>query len=240
MLQALSKLFGRPKPEKEMKARVEARWLSNPRVRSRVDEVLGLDLSDSDIKTTVTDPRSVPSHPPFVESGWSEHMILRYLLAMEYGHGKRVLDTCSGLGWGAYMVDAVAAEVVAVELDRPSILLAQSTWENSSVEFIEGNVLSIPLSPATFDVVLCMEAIEHFTPTDAEQYVRELARLCKPGGYLVGSSAFPKKAGRAARLCAQNPHHLHVFTRLEITEMLQGSFGPVEFLSPHYVVARRE
>lgn len=215
------------------------RWRRLPEVSRRIAEVLALNAAEVGQSVTASDPRSLPSNPDFVASGWTEHMLLRYLSAFDHARGKQVLDSCCGLGWGAHLVASQARHVVGIDLDTESIDFCRRRWGSGNAEFVVGSVLDLPFSEATFDVVLSMEAIEHFSVADGRRYLQELARVCRPGGALVGSSAFPETPEQADRRCSRNEHHLHIYTRREIGQLFRDVFGPVAMLTRHYFVVRR-
>lgn len=166
------------------------------------------------------DVRSWPGNPQLQASGWSKIMFLRYALAMHYGRGKTVLESCCGIGWGAYLLDSVTRRLVTVELDAPSLEIAKKVWPSRRTEHVRATVLDLPFTDRTFEMVTAIESIEHFSPIDLNRYLSEIARVLKPGGILVGSSSFPETSEEAGSICAQNPNHLHVATRSEMIDRL--------------------
>jgi len=225
--------------ENALLRRTNARWLATPEIGKRAAEVLSFDPSAAGLNATVADPRSVPGAPEFRSSGWSEHMLCRYFLSLEDARGRTVLDSCCGLGWGSHLVSGVATRVVGVDLDAPSVAFCRDHWRDANAAHVIGSVLDLPFADESFDVVLCMEAIEHFTVDGARRYLGELGRVTRPGGALWGSSAFPDDRGDADRLCARNPHHLHVFTRGEMKAFVPSVFGTLDLLTPHYFRAHK-
>ncbi len=207
-------------------------------MRSRVDTVLSLRPEDLGLSAGEDDERGLPGNREFMESGWYKHMLCRYLLAMDWSAGKRVLDSCSGLGWGSYLVAGAARQVVGVDRDAEAIDFCRRRWTDDNLEFVEGSVLALPFEDESFDVVMCMEAIEHFSVEDGRRYLAELRRVCRPGGVLVGSSAFPKTRTAADELCAKNEFHLYVYTRAEMQQLLR-QFGSPRRLTRHYFAAEK-
>jgi SAM-dependent methyltransferase len=57
-----------------------------------------------------------------------------------------------------------------------------SQWSYGKIDYIS-DATAIPVSPATFDVVLCTEVLEHVP--DPVGVVNELGRILKPGGRLL-------------------------------------------------------
>ena len=215
-----------------------ARWMVHPEVAARVEAELALTAEDAGTTVERTDPRSLPGHAPFRQSGWTDHMLLRYFLALEHSEGRTILDSCCGLGWGSHLVASVADRVVGIDLDPGAVRFCTERWAGPGVSYVVGSVLELPFADASFDVVLCMEAIEHFDAAGGRRYLGELARVLRPGGVVVGSSSFPERADEAERLCSGNPHHLHVYTRRAMRSLLREVFAPPTLLTRHYFVAR--
>jgi SAM-dependent methyltransferase len=200
--------------------------MADPLIRQRIDAILSVTEHDPILAASDYEAeRDLPGSPRFQESGWWVQMLTRYALGMHYGRGKLVLDSCSGLGWGAYLLDSVARRVVAVELDRAAIELSGEFWPTTRTHRVRGSALDLCLPDQSHDVALAMESIEHFSQSDIRRYLDELQRVLKPGGMLVGSSAFPRTLEQAETLCARNPWHLHICTRSEMEALLKERFG---------------
>jgi len=105
--------------------------------------------------------RDLPGDEKFRRNGWWRFMLLRYGLAMHYSKGKYVLDTCSGLSWGGYLLEGVAKRVTCVEIDKNCIYIAKNIWK-SNIDHICASVLDLPIYADTYDIVTAMESIEHF------------------------------------------------------------------------------
>lgn len=186
--------------------------------------------------------RDWPGNPRLLANGWSNMMLLRYALAMHYSKGKTILDSCCGIGWGAYLLDAVALRTIAVDKDAHSLNAAKKLWPGNKTEYINASVLNLPFASWTFDLVTAMESVEHFSEDDINRYLCETARVLKPGGILIGSSMFPETSTEAESICAQNPHHLHINTRSEMIHRLQDcDFKQIKiFTNRLFFFARKE
>ncbi len=187
----------------------------NPRAR----EIMDFKIEDYTKK--LLGERDFPSNEKFIKNGWYKTMLLRYGFAMHYSRGRKVLESCSGLGWGAYLIDGVAKSVTCVELDWKCIEFSNKNWKTNRTKYIMGNVLSLPAKDESFDTVISMESIEHFALKDLKIYLGELFRILKGGGFLVGSSAFPETRKEADELCAKNKYHLYICTKNEIKDILE-------------------
>jgi 2-polyprenyl-3-methyl-5-hydroxy-6-metoxy-1,4-benzoquinol methylase len=175
---------------------------------------------------------ALPGYREFIKNGWAHVMLLRYALAMSYCEHRRVLDSCSGLGWGAYLIDSVCNDLTCIDIDAESVETAMRIWPYERTTVIVGSVLEMPFAGNTFDVVTAMESIEHFSMHEMEKYLNEITRVLRPGGWIVGSSYFPKSRKEAEEIVKKNPHHSHICTEDEMKAHLAGrGYGRIRIYS---------
>ncbi|HLF88947.1 MAG TPA: methyltransferase domain-containing protein [Anaerolineales bacterium] len=96
------------------------------------------------------------------------------------------LDIATGAGHTAFAFAPHVARVTASDLTPEMLTVAanlanEKGWEN--VDFKEADAENMPFYDATFDLVTCRIAPHHFP--DIGQFVRECARVLKPGGTLA-------------------------------------------------------
>ena len=198
---------------------IRKKYLNN---NPRVQEILRCSKnSHPEVRLLDEDVSGLPGNPEFVENGWSKNMLLRYALAMHYSKEKKVLDSCSGLGWGAYLLDDICDELACIEIDNEAIKAAKKLWPYQRARIIKGSVFNMPFTDQSFDVVTAMESIEHFTVKDTRKYFIEINRVLKFGGRLIGSSYFPDTEEEAEKVCSRNKRHLHIYTKYELKELLK-------------------
>jgi SAM-dependent methyltransferase len=93
--------------------------------------------------------------------------------------GAKVLD--AGCGSGRTLTElAPYGEVFGIELDPEAAEVARS---RDAGEVVIGRLEEMPWESDTFDLITCLDVIEH-TPDDRAT-LRELRRVCKPGGWLL-------------------------------------------------------
>ena len=104
--------------------------------------------------------------------------------------GKQVLDVGCG---GGILTDAMArsgAQVLGIDLAAKSLKVAQLhalEAQTPRVQYREVSVEALAAEqPASFDVVTCMEMLEHVP--DPGSIVRACAQLVKPGGWVFFST----------------------------------------------------
>ena len=105
-------------------------------------------------------------------------------------HGHKVLDVGCG---GGILADSMArkgAEVLGVDLATKALRVAQLHALETGTQNIEYREISVEAlaqeQPASFDVVTCMEMLEHVP--DPGSVVRACAQLVKPGGWVFFST----------------------------------------------------
>jgi len=103
--------------------------------------------------------------------------------------GKRVLDVGCGGGILAEAMAANGAKVTGIDLAEKPLKVAElhQLESRSGVEYrlVSAEDLAAE-APATFDVVTCMEMLEHVP--DPASIVRACASLAKPGGHVFFST----------------------------------------------------
>jgi 2-polyprenyl-6-hydroxyphenyl methylase/3-demethylubiquinone-9 3-methyltransferase len=103
--------------------------------------------------------------------------------------GKRVLDVGCGGGLLAEGMAALGAEVMGIDLAEKPLAVAQlhllESGRRVDYRLIAAEALAAEM-PASFDVVTCMEMLEHVP--DPASTVRACAALVKPGGQVFFST----------------------------------------------------
>lgn len=103
--------------------------------------------------------------------------------------GLRVLDVGCGGGILSESMARAGADVTGIDLAEKSLKIAKLHGLESGVKVEYRNVPAEQLAaeqPGTFDVVTCMEMLEHVP--DPASIVRACAELAKPGGWVFFST----------------------------------------------------
>ena len=91
------------------------------------------------------------------------------------------------------------------------------------------NALSLTYQDESFDTVVSMEAIEHFSKSDGERFVKEVYRVLKKGGTFVGSTpqVETKNPLKIMAMKKIDPFHLHLYSIKMLNTLLSKYFNNV-------------
>jgi SAM-dependent methyltransferase len=145
-----------------------------------------------------------------------------------------VLDVACGAAHVAEELAPHVRQVVGLDLTPDLLRLGADRLHDAGVGNVllqEGNAADLPFVDQSFDLVLCRSALHHFRrPSDM---VREMARVCRPGGRVVVSDMVAPNAEVKEAFDDVHRHldpsHMGVLLAEEILELLTHEVGRVSF-----------
>jgi len=103
--------------------------------------------------------------------------------------GARAADIGTGTGRFAVELGRLGFFVVASDVSGPMLdVTARSARReaSSSLSLVRGDVYSLPFVAASFDYVVCVHVLNQLRDADSqEKALRELCRVCRPGGRVM-------------------------------------------------------
>ncbi len=118
-----------------------------------------------------------------VSGGWNHNTLYHRVILESVPPGcRRALDVGCGEGTLTRELRRVVPVVVGIDSDDASIAAAQAHPGAGDICYVEGDVLSFPFEPRSFDLVACVASLHHM---DAAAGLRRLSGLLRPGGALA-------------------------------------------------------
>ncbi len=156
----------------------------------------------------------------------SDEQALRMIVAAgRPGPDDTVLDLACGGGlvvcaFAAHVREATGIDLTPAMLERARALAAEKGLTN--VAWREGDVRSLPWPDASFGIVVTRFSFHHFE--DPLGALREMARVCRPGGRIVVvdmiASEDPAKAAAWNRLeVLRDPSHVRARSLTELKSL---------------------
>lgn len=188
-------------------------------------EHLFLPRTNADNLEEFTGERFIPG---YADGSVELEHIHRYLFALQFITGSRVLDIACGEGYGSSMLSTLADHVTGVDIDAQCIDRAKARYSSEKVHFSAGSATQMPVGDAQFDVVVSFETIEHLE--DQEAFWSEIRRVLKPDGLLILSSP-----NRGPYRKGESPNIFHVkeLTRDELIAATADRFKYYHIYNQH-------
>lgn len=136
------------------------------------------------------------THTPDDFANATERLTREICLVAGVHSGQRILDVGCGFGGTIASLNERLSEIdlTGLNIDDRQLARARATvipQAGNRVSFQQGDACALPFADACFDVVLAVESIHHFR--DRLTFLREAARVLRPGGCLVLSDFVPTR-----------------------------------------------
>jgi len=154
----------------------------------------------------------------------------RYAIAKDLAKGKSVLDIACGEGYGSNLLALDAHSVTGVDIDAETISKARTKYVASNLNFIQGNLESIPCGDKTFDLVVSFETLEHIE--GHEKMLSEIKRVMKPDGIIIIST--PCKLYYSEQRNYKNKFHVKELQKEEFQLLMNNYFKHVVYFEQRY------
>jgi SAM-dependent methyltransferase len=138
-----------------------------------------------------------------------------YEVALQHAAGGRVIDVGSGSGHGTTLLGRGFRNALGIDRVFPD-----GANRRDGIQFLVGDLRSLPLVGASFDLVLSFQVIEHLE--DPTFYVDALAGLLRPDGLAIVTTP------NLLTSDGVNPYHVHEYRAADLAQCLGRRFDAVE------------
>jgi len=163
---------------------------------------------------------------------WPEFLfhMQRYALARRFARGLQVLDCACGEGYGTAYIAQEAVHVTGLDISIEAITQCRETFIGvDNIDFQIADMAHIPFPEASFDLVVCFEAIEHVDTDKQDRALAEMRRVLKPEEGILLISTPDRLVGEKRGYA--NPLHVAEMTVTEFSEKLGRHFPHVALYS---------
>jgi len=115
---------------------------------------------------------------------------------LELGCGYGVPVTQKLLSYPNFSVTAYDLSSAQLALARASLLPGPPGPAHGRLTLLEGDMLALDFTPATFDAVVGMYSIIHLPRAEQVEMLRKIVAWLKPGGWVLANFAAEELAGR--------------------------------------------
>lgn len=136
--------------------------------------------------------------------------LARYVWAVQFCEGKRVLDAACGAGYGSMILSWVARTVHGIDRSNVAISYARRCFATPNSNFMESSVYKF--TEMSFDRIVSFETIEHLE--HPKEFVEQAWEALVRGGLFIVS----------APEVSDSRFHFQNYTRQQLWEVLDGWF----------------
>jgi ubiquinone/menaquinone biosynthesis C-methylase UbiE len=139
--------------------------------------------------------------------------------------GDTALDVACGPGLLACALAKTMHHVTGIDLTPAMLDKARQTQREQgigNVTWDQGDVTALPYPGASFDIVTCRFSFHHFA--NPASVLREMRRVCRPGGRIVAADIAPATAKAEAFNAMErlrDPSHTRAMPREELAGLFQ-------------------
>jgi ubiquinone/menaquinone biosynthesis C-methylase UbiE len=159
----------------------------------------------------------------FKRNPYRQAFFARYEWVNQYSKDADVLDIPCGMGWGTSLIKHTKS-LTGVDIDEASVEEAKQRYAKHAT-FQVGSMTGLDFPDETFDLVVCLEGIEHVSKEIAKSFVDESCRVLRPGGKLLVTSPHTQSGEHSG-----NPYHIHEYQTEELSAVLRQNY---EVARPH-------
>jgi 2-polyprenyl-3-methyl-5-hydroxy-6-metoxy-1,4-benzoquinol methylase len=143
-----------------------------------------------------------------------------------------VLDVGCGEGFITNHLNPLCKRIIGIDYSEEAIKIAKTTHKD--IDFLVMTATNLQFENQSFEKVLCLELFEHLTPLQALTSKKEILRVLKPGGLIIGSS--PLRDG--GKSTPKTYSHIHGYSESELFELLD-NFIDIQVSGKIFFIGRK-
>ena len=149
---------------------------------------------------------------------------------MSFCTNKYVLDSCCGCGWSTRKIADVAKMVIGIDISGEAIKVAEDKYSADNTTYLQMDSICMDFKNNTFDTIVSLEAIEHFSKKDVHTYLAENKRVLKSGGMFVGSTPRAKTFIHEILYRRRNIYHKKIYNKKSLACLLGKYFTNIKII----------
>ena len=153
---------------------------------------------------------------------FARHKARYYLPALFCRPGLRVLDFPCGTGYGTEVFAPFGVEYRGLDIDPVTLGYARKVYGKPGASYGAGDLCHPQLQTEYYDVVACIEGLEHIPVESQSGLIRSLCHSLKEDGVLVVSS--PENPSGSSGQSEQNKYHVGELTKADFLALLHQHF----------------
>lgn len=179
-----------------------------------------------DLEFTMSDGQKVKVTKSFglsedMNNYFARHKARYYLSGLFSSPGRVMLDFPCGSGYGGMVLSDLGVVYEGREIDLPTLDYAKRVYGKYGT-YAYGDLASPNLPENHYDIINCVEGIEHIKKELQAPLVQAFYKALKSGGTLIISS--PEAPNGVSEPSKTNPWHLWEMTKQDFLELLYTSF----------------
>lgn len=142
----------------------------------------------------------------------------RYGYVAKYCRNKNVLDIPCGMGWGTSLLKGCKT---LTGIDTSFEAIEEANYRYGKIaQFHVGSMKELEFRDKSFDLIACLEGIEHVSESTGKLFLKECYRVLKENGEFIVSSPSSISADHSG-----NPYHLKEYMPEELQALLTPHFN---------------
>lgn len=173
------------------------------------------------------------------------HLAMLIKNIMTQNNYKSVLDVGCGTGRLVAYLNKHKFRAFGCDISNEAVKAAQNRNKNGSI--VKASALDLPFKQKSFDMVVAISLIEHLTPSQVNQFIKQVKKVLKGNGsvfIVTPNYSTPFRYIQGKRWFGyQDPTHINFFSPSSLNQILiKHGFSEIKFLHklPYASISDRE